>query len=214
MTWFLLIFGAVLILVGLFVDLKKWWPTSAGWQYRNPDAVEPSGAYFVIQRIGTVIAGCALIFFGVRVGAVEPAASGPHVSPRQAVDKVAANLGTSITYNVYSGEFSPSKADTVKRALRSAVDDAIHRVNEENGSSNLLSITAVVDNGEDHAYTLSVSSDQGFCLGIHAPSAGTQYSGVGPNLDGSPSAPDPLGESVKGETFITTHITEGACNSG
>ncbi|GAA0901846.1 DUF6199 family natural product biosynthesis protein [Pseudonocardia zijingensis] len=57
---FVLIMGVVMLLLAV-VDQRALWRATAAWQYRNPEANEPSDAALALSRVGLVVS--ALFFF-------------------------------------------------------------------------------------------------------------------------------------------------------
>ncbi|GAB2721057.1 hypothetical protein GCM10027089_51180 [Nocardia thraciensis] len=65
MAWFFIVVGALMVLFALFVNPSKWWRTTAGWQYKKPEANEPSEAGSAARWVAIGIAGIALIGVGL-----------------------------------------------------------------------------------------------------------------------------------------------------
>lgn len=61
-----IIIGAVALILAC-VNQRSLWRVTRAWQYRNPDAVEPSDAALVWSRVGLVLAGVFLIVIPIIV---------------------------------------------------------------------------------------------------------------------------------------------------
>ncbi len=53
----------IIICVITIISPKTMWDLSQGWQYKNPESVEPSEAGLMMARIGAVAGVIAAIFF-------------------------------------------------------------------------------------------------------------------------------------------------------
>lgn len=202
--WVLFVVGAMLILLGLFVDFRPAWRTLAGWQYKNPSVAEPSDTYFRVQRVATVLAGIIVIGFGFMVYADDTAAR-PQVSARQQVQNVVNALGASLTGRTSVDNAATANPLVVRQSLARAVDT----INSDSGAGT-VTVVAASDQGRDHRYTLATGAEEAFCLEItEGPS---RYGGIGPNLDGPAPTPDPTALGEINVSFpISTHVTTGAC---
>ena len=55
-----LVVAMVLILLWAAISPESMWSTTSAWQYRDPEANEPSDAAYAVQRVGAVL-GLVLI---------------------------------------------------------------------------------------------------------------------------------------------------------
>ncbi|GAA4912352.1 DUF6199 family natural product biosynthesis protein [Stackebrandtia albiflava] len=72
MTWLaVILFVAALIPLWIAISPKGMWRTTAAWQYRNPEANEPSEAGYAVQRVSAAIGALIMVGFGVFLLSIE-----------------------------------------------------------------------------------------------------------------------------------------------
>lgn len=70
---------AILLLVLTIVDPRQLWYATTAWQFKNPEANEPSGASFALGR---VVSGVAALGFGIAALVVTVDSVGPLTQDR------------------------------------------------------------------------------------------------------------------------------------
>src|SRR5688500_2867417 len=64
MGWALIAVGGIFMVIA-FMNPRSLWRSTAAWQYRNPDANEPSDDAYSMKRAGWAITGLVVIGFGL-----------------------------------------------------------------------------------------------------------------------------------------------------
>ena len=214
MQWLFVVVGALMVLFAVVVNARKWWRATEAWRYRDPDANEPSDAWFVSWRAAIVLAGVALVVLGLWMNVSISGSITGRVDPRPAVDSVAESLGTSARTVVpfdWNGRPEMDRLD-----LQGELDDQIRRgiadVNLGEYRAADLAVDSSSQESDTYRYTVNAAGDNHYCLVVRA---------VGePVLAGEPvySAPfpgDPLPRRpITDNTVvvpISTSVTDGAC---
>ncbi|MES9537873.1 MULTISPECIES: hypothetical protein [unclassified Actinomadura] len=170
---FVLLTAVVLFVLGCMDQRTLYWKNRA-WQYRNPEAVEPSGAAFAAARAGSFAGAVALL---ITAGVLYGADNARTYSTAQ-VDSVASaaasrldegpssGLGSSVgtTSDVYDAVNDAGHGNV---HIRSAGGDKYELTNRK--GKNPVCLTVTVDNaldlggGEPWSHSVSTSVHDGPC---------------------------------------------------
>ncbi|MFF4534459.1 hypothetical protein ACFY1P_34965, partial [Streptomyces sp. NPDC001407] len=85
------VLAAVLFLIGCANPRAVYWGSRA-WQYRNPEANEPSAAAYVVQRVGAFVSAAVLCGMGFVLMHWEDQSTYDAGDVKSAVDDVVAQL--------------------------------------------------------------------------------------------------------------------------
>ncbi|MGP4026495.1 hypothetical protein [Actinomadura sp. 3N407] len=167
-------FGALLLVLGCMNQRTLYWKLTA-WQYRNPEANEPSDAALALNRFGLIVSA-VMMFAGA--GIVNGAAGNPSGYSTSQVRSVASAAASKVESGTDSGIGSSVRAssdvyDTVNEEgdgnvkIRSAGGGEYELTNRE--GENPVCLTVTVDNrlslsgGEPWSHSISTSVNEGPC---------------------------------------------------
>lgn len=191
MGWLLIALGGIFVLASL-INPRSLWHAFSAWQYRNPEANEPSDAKYAMSRVSCAVCGLFLIGLGLNANIELTGDIFGVRDHRAAAEQVAAAVQSDspLTLTNYRDE-EAAFGSAVESALRDARPQADLRVVN----------TAKVD-GARH-YTLAGGRDEMFCLTLTETSRSDWRISVG-------GRPATIGTKVE----IRTGLTDGACSAG
>ena len=159
---FLIVFMlmAAAIFGGLgFMDQRALYQRTVAWQYRNPEAHEPSDAALAVGRVALFLGAGVLVVMAIVVGSVRAEATYDQSEVRSVADSAAVDLQSGS-----AGRRSPMSVQSdVYAAVREAGGD---RVKIE--SSGLHSYEITNADG-DHPVCLTVTTESDLALGSDQP---------------------------------------------
>lgn len=155
---FFLVLAAIFVVLG-FMDPRKVHRKVVAWQYRNPEAVEPSDAALVVGRVSYFIGAGILVVMAITLGSVLDET----VYDRSEVRSVATAAAAELRSGPAEGRSPVSVRSDVFAAVREAGGD---RVMIESSGPARYEIT----NAEgDHPVCLTVTTDSDLGLGSDEP---------------------------------------------